>query len=81
MHNILCIYLYQGIKTVSAISMKKPNKILQSHFSVDLPETIDNYLVLTFTEDDKTVSTHFVRFPDSWVFYDKRYRYYIFSLN
>ncbi len=61
--------------------MKKPNKILQSHFSVDLPEDIDNYMVLTFIEDDKTVSTHFVKFPDWWRFMDRQYRYYIFSQN
>jgi len=61
--------------------MKKPNRIFQSHFSVDLPESFDNYLVLTFMEDNKRVSTHFVRFPDWYRFHDKRYRYYIFSQN
>ena len=61
--------------------MKKRNKINQNHFSVDHPYTIDNYLALTFTEDFEKTSTHLIKFPDSWVFYDKSYRYYIFSLN
>jgi hypothetical protein len=60
--------------------MKKQNRIFQSHFSVDLPESFDNYLVLTFKEGNRK-STHFVKFPDLYRFHDKQYRYYIFSEN
>lgn len=60
--------------------MKKPVKIFQSQFGVDLPESYDNYLVLTFFEDNKK-STHFIKFPDWYRFHDRKSRYYIFSQN
>jgi len=61
--------------------MKKQNKIFQNQFGVDLPESYDNYLALTFIENGKTSSTHFVKFPPWWRFMDRKYRYYIYSRN
>ena len=61
--------------------MKKQKKIHQSHFSIDLPETIDNYLVLTFHDEQGNNSMHLVKFPEWWRFHDKKYRFYIFSHN
>jgi len=61
--------------------MKKRNKIIQNHFSVDHPYTIDNFLALTFLEDFEKSSTVLIKFPDSWRFYDKNYPYYFFSQN
>ncbi len=61
--------------------MKKPNRIIHTHFSVELPESFDNYMVLAFMENDQVVSSHTVQYPEWWKFYDTRYRYYIFSHN
>lgn len=61
--------------------MKKPSRINQTHFSIDLPETIENYLALTFIDEHGNKSTHLVKFPEWWRFYDKKYRYSILSHN
>jgi len=61
--------------------MKKLNRIIQTNFSIEHPESYDNYMVLVFTENNQVVATHTVRFPDLWRFYDKRFPYYIFSYN
>ena len=68
------------VLTINDKNMKNTNRITQTHFSIDLPETIENYLVLTFSENESR-STHFIKLPDWWRFYDKKNRYYIFSRN
>ena len=61
--------------------MEKPNRIIQTDFSIEHPESYDNYLVLAFTEENRVVATQAVKYPSWWRFYDSRYRFYIFSRN
>ena len=61
--------------------MKKPVKIFQNHVSIDLPNDFENYMVLTFTDDNHRVSTHFILYPKWWRFRDNKYRYYAISRN
>jgi len=61
--------------------MKKPNRIIQTSFSIEHPDSFDNYLVLAFVKNDHVVATHTVKYPEWWRFYDNKYRYYIFSYN
>jgi len=60
--------------------MKNPKNNLQSTFSIDVGRTIENYMVLVFTEGNQ-IKSIVVRFPDWFRFYDQQYRYYIFSDN
>ena len=61
--------------------MKKPISIIQTNFSIEHPETFENFMVLAFMENNEVVGSHVFRFPDWWVFWDKRFRFYIFSHN
>jgi hypothetical protein len=60
--------------------MKKPEKIIQTCFSVD-SETYENYMVILFAENNLVISSHVIRFPKWFKYYDQQYRYYIFSHN
>ena len=62
-------------------SMGKPNRIIQTDFSIEHPESYDNYMTLVFVKNNQVVATHTVRYPDWWRFYDNKYQYYIFSHN
>jgi predicted double-glycine peptidase len=75
------MYFCVSIYSYYAIVMRKTTRINQTHLSIDLPETIDNYMVLTFTNEQGNYSMHLVKFPKWWRFHDKKYRYYIFSYN
>lgn len=61
--------------------MEKPYRIIQTDFYIEHPESYDNYMVLTFVKNNQVVATHTVKFPDWWRFYDKRYRFTLFSYN
>lgn len=61
--------------------MNKPNRIIQSNFSIEHPKRYDNYMTLAFVKNNQVVATHTLRYPDWWNFYDEKYRYYILSQN
>ncbi|MBN2570487.1 MAG: hypothetical protein JXA68_00045 [Ignavibacteriales bacterium] len=60
--------------------MKNSKNILQSSFSIDVGQTLENFMVLTFPEGNHRAST-VVRFPEWFRFYDRKYKHYIPSLN
>jgi len=61
--------------------MKKSISIIQTCFSIEHADRFDNYMVLAFTENNQVISSHVIRFPNWWKYYDKRFRFYIFSHN
>lgn len=65
----------------SEIVKNKPNHIIQTDFCIEHPESYDNYMVLAYTENNQVVATHTVMYPDWWRFYDKRFRFNLFSHN
>ncbi|MCB8999336.1 MAG: hypothetical protein H6540_04610 [Bacteroidales bacterium] len=60
--------------------MNKPKHIIQNTFPIDGGQTLENFMVLTFTEGNQT-KTIMVRFPEWWRYWDRDYKYYIFSRN
>ena len=61
--------------------MKKPNNIIiQNNFSID-GQTFENFMVLTFMENNRVSSSYVLRFPEWHNFYDADYKYYIPNLN
>jgi hypothetical protein len=60
--------------------MKKPKSIIQNTFAIDNGQTLENYMVLAFSEGTQ-IKSIMVRFPEWFRFYDRAYRFYIPSLN
>ena len=61
----------------------KPNKnirILQQHISIN-HETMENNMILLFTEDEKIVGVSIVKIPPWFNFWDEKYHYYPFCNN
>ena len=61
----------------------KPNKnirILQQHICIN-HETMENNMILLFTEDNKIVGVSVVALPSWFQFYDETYIYYAFCRN
>ncbi len=61
--------------------MKQTINIIQTNFSIEHPDTFENFMVLAFMENSEVLVSHVFRFPDWWVFWDERFRFYIFSHN
>jgi hypothetical protein len=61
--------------------MKKPVSIIQTTYSIEHPDTYWNFMVLVFMADNEVLASHVFRFPDWFVFWDMKYRYYNFSHN
>jgi len=61
--------------------MKQPIDIIQTNFSIEYPDTYENFMVLAFMADNEVLASHVFPFPDWFVFWDKRFRFYIFSHN
>ena len=60
--------------------MKKSKSIIQTNFSIDT-ESYNNYMVIAFTQDGQVTSTHIVKYPDWFKFYNSEYPYYSPCLN
>lgn len=60
--------------------MKKPHNIIQTIVKID-PDSMDNNMILVFTENNKVLSTHTITLPQWWKFYSENYPYHPFSYN
>jgi len=68
------------VSLLSRTDMKKPIKITHTNFTMDTDD-FDHFMVINFIEANQVKSTHIVRYPEWWRYWDKRYRYYIPSNN
>jgi hypothetical protein len=60
--------------------MKKPHNIIQTIVKIN-PDTLDNHMILVFTENNQVISTHTIIFPYWWKFYDEKFPFHPFSYN
>lgn len=60
--------------------MKKSYNIIQTIVKIN-PDTLDNHMILVFTENNQVISTHTILFPQWWKFYDEKFPIHPFSYN